>query len=619
MSRTIWHKILKFVGITAATVVLLFVALFFAINNPAIQNLLLKYSVGLLSEKLHTKVVADNVSITIPSADMKLTGLRIDDLQGREMLSIGNLSADIDLWRAIKGDVQVDKVALTDVYALIVKNDSVANFQFIIDAFRGDESGESENADSEKVTFNIDRISARNCHVAYNDKVFGIGKLNCQIADKEVKGLDAEKLSATFSHTNRKGVTTQYNASVGKLKIHNKEKLEVCDAIIRSDNHLPRKNTGKKNRGFFDENHLDVTANFEASILHSSNDSIAVTLDRFTAADNVAGIDIRELRCGISANSKAITISNAVIRQIDTELKFDKGEIRFPDKSTDSPLSYSTSTINGRVILKNISRAFAPPLRNFTTPLQLSVDLKGDNDGMDFNNVAVRTADKRLDIRAKGALRGLLKHDSHAIKVHFDVKPMLVDARYVESLLKQLPVKRMMMSQLRVLGRIRYSGSFDVVWRRQTFRGLLSTNVGSLNFEFSTDQNSKYLTGKFRTEKLEAGKILDMANIGDVAASAKFKIDLSKERIKRMRAHEGGKLPVGEASAHVSKASYKFITVTNIDGMVKSDGNVAKGSIDAPSKFVDISCDFSFTDTDNLHKMDVKPKMKLFSRRKRDK
>lgn len=102
-----------------------------------------------------------------------------------------------------------------------------------------------------------------------------------------------------------------------------------------------------------------------------------------------------------------------------------------------------------------------------------------------------------------------------------------------------------------------------------------------------------------------------MDDIGPVAATATFKIDISKPRTAIMRKRLGGKLPIGEVKAHVSRGSYKFVSTRDLDIQIVSDGAVAEGSVNAAGKWMDLSCTFSFTNTSEMQKIKIKPKAKF--------
>ena len=112
---------------------------------------------------------------------------------------------------------------------------------------------------------------------------------------------------------------------------------------------------------------------------------------------------------------------------------------------------------------------------------------------------------------------------------------------------------------------------------------------------------------------------MDMPDIKAVAASAPFKFDISKARTALMRRRLGGKLPIGEVTAHVDQASYKFVKMHNLDVQMASDGATAVGNLCAPRKLADIDLDFTFTNTSEMRKMKVKPRLKLHLFKKKKK
>ena len=57
--------------------------------------------------------------------------------------------------------------------------------------------------------------------------------------------------------------------------------------------------------------------------------------------------------------------------------------------------------------------------------------------------------------------------------------------------------------------------------------------------------------------------------------------------------------------------SYKGVKAHNLEVKMVSDGAVAEGNVLAPGKWLDLNCDFSFTNTSEMQKMKVKPKLKV--------
>jgi hypothetical protein len=276
-----------------------------------------------------------------------------------------------------------------------------------------------------------------------------------------------------------------------------------------------------------------------------------------------------------------------------------------PSKKEQRPLAFSTSKIEGRVLLKDISQPFAPVLKKFSLPLKLQTQMSGNDNELSFRNVSVCTTDKKLNIAASGRISNL--KDKYALRVHFDVHKMTTDGAYAERVINQFDVKKFMMKQLHALGHITYHGHFDVLWKKEQFAGQLTTVPGKLNVQLTLDELSKYVLGTVRTDSFELGKAMDMPDLGKIACKADFKFDISKPRTAKMRKVKGGKLPIGSVQADVAEGRYKKLTVRNLIAELNSDGAVATGNITVKGKRVDVLCGFSFTNTNEMKKTQIKP------------
>ena len=80
-----------------------------------------------------------------------------------------------------------------------------------------------------------------------------------------------------------------------------------------------------------------------------------------------------------------------------------------------------------------------------------------------------------------------------------------------------------------------------------------------------------------------------------------------------IRKKKGGKLPIGEVTADISKIGYKNIHLKNIYADIESDGAVAEGTVTMKGSLTDLMLEFYFTDTEAMHQMKVKPRLKFRS------
>ena len=568
------NRTLKIILKTVAGIVVLAVVLVIGgvvlVNSRAFQQRVLRQATEMLSEKLQTTVKIDSIDIRFVQQQVRLYGVHVADQQHRPMLTIGQAGVDVDIREILGNKVVIENVALSNASALLIKpKGEPGNFQFVIDAFAKKPTAKPDTTiapkNKKKMEFHIHKVKLSDISIKYNDAHMYLEKA-------DIKGREA---------------------------------IFLTEAQLRvtTDNQKPRKNAGKPKRGYFDAGHLDLVSKLRMEINATDKDTIRAELNHLEARDSISGIDIRDISTKIKMAGKQVWLSDVNIQQMQTTLHIDSAHIYLPNKKDSTMLSYNTGRITGTAYLKDISRAFAPVLNRFTLPLNLSLTMSGTDNTMSFKDVKVNTADKRLTIAATGNIKELKSKEN--MNITFNVSRMYARSGIKEKIISMFPVKRMMMKQLHNLGNISYTGSFRIIRKEERFWGRLNTAAGSLQFLFWLDERNKYVVGNAKSDNLDFGKVMELKNLGKISASAEFKIDISKPRTAVMRRQKGGKLPIGNIKATVVDCSYKGIHVRNLDATVNSDGAVATGDIKQHGNYRDIRCSYSFTNTDEMHKLKV--------------
>ena len=574
---------LKILGGLVALVVVLLVAVFIYINSSAGQQRLLRFATDLLQDKLETKVQIDSVSVNFGTLDVNLIGLDVEDRQQRPLLQTDRIAVSIDKKKLLTHRVEVESAHIDGLRAQVhTPKDSAANYQFIIDAFKTDKTKTQEKPKSKnQLVLDIHKLHLSNIYVEHH----GVTK----------KGYNQ---TTTFALTDLllKSKGSKYAVVVDNLR-------------FATDNHQSRKNTNRPKRGFFDAGHLDVTASMEMMVNHYGKDTVHVSLTKCMARDSITGFDVKDLHFDVGINKTTAYVSNLELQHLNTKLSFDSATIQLPSKKHGRKLEYATTMISGSTLLKDIARPFAPALSRFSIPLHFKVLMSGTDSTMHFRKAHVNTADQKLKVDANGDLTHL--QEKEKLFIRFNVSKMSTDATTAQKIINQFVVKKFMMRQLNNLGAIGYKGSFDVLYKMEKFRGVLSTSKGNLGFNLTLNEKTKYITGSVRTKGFRLGQVVEMKDIGDVGFGADFCFDYSKPRTARVRRLRGGKLPIGWVNVKGASASYKKIRMSDINATIKSDGVVAQGHIEQRKKLTDLLCDFTFNNTDSIHKMKIKPTMRL--------
>lgn len=601
-------RILAAIGI--ATAVLLVAAIVLT-SLPSVRQKVLERATTMLSEKLGTRVSISRADISILRGSVMLYDIEIDDQQHRKMLQIEQLSANLRLRPLLSKRIVVEKAEIDGMNALLTKKteSQPANYQFVIDAFKKDKEPAATETEKKKkkkkLSIDVSHTKLNNIHVKYDIYDVRMATADYQTDGNKQLNISIDSLKTAWTAQQKKGKVS-CRATVGKLNVAQQGtsyNAELGGLNYITDNHKPRKNAQHPKRGFFDLGHLNIVADMSINIDPTVKDTLKAVITQCKATDKTTGIDLRNLKTQIAYTKGTLKLQNTELQQGDTKLVIANAALQLPNKKEAKPLAYSTGLIKGRVVLKDIARTFAPVLANFNMPLHLNLNMSGNDNGMTFRNIKVINSNKNLQISANGGISHL--KEKHLLDIHFNVATLYAKNNITEKIIQQFKVKKLMMRQLRNLGNLHYRGNVQILWRKEKFEGLLRTAAGNLNFNFTLDENNKYVSGRANSTNLALGRVMELEKLGVIDASADFKFDISKARTAAIRKQKGGKLPIGTVNAVVNDCSYHGVHLRNLSADILSDGAEATGNVMKHGRIRDLYFSFSFTDTDDMHKVKI--------------
>lgn len=596
---------LKVLGVVA---VVLLLATVIISNSSYLQNKIIGLATDAIKKELNAEVQIGHVDINLLGQRASVSDVVLKDQQNRDMLSVKEIWGNLRLLPLLRGRVVLKEFSVSDVDVLVVQpEEGPANYQFILDATKKDKKKKNSSV------FQLDLRHAllKHLNVKYNDEQFQLEQAIYSFWRGKHKLTVHHLQTDVTKHMKKDTIDWHFDTGMvtATMDDDGKKRVDIKGLRIISDNHKPRRNTNRPHRGAYDRGHLDITADMGIDILHYGKDSLSARLANCCISDSVTGIDFKDVTTDIAVCGKRVHLSDLMIQQASTKITVPEGKIVLPDKKKGTSLQYRADSITARVMLKDISQPFAPVLRKFSIPLNLRVSLRGTNKGMTFRGIHVDTDDKKFVVNATGIMRNLDKGRDFAL--HFDVHDMVAKPGIKDKIINQFTVKKYMMYQVYALGVIKYHGSFDILWRKEQFRGVLNTEKGDIDFDFQLDGNTHYLTGNANTDMLKLGELFELKRIGNIDCSATFSIDYSKKRTAEIRKEKGGKLPIGKVTADIRKVEYRKLPLKNILANIDSDGAVADGNITLKGSLTDLMVEFSFTNTTEMHKMKVKPKLKF--------
>ena len=142
----------------------------------------------------------------------------------------------------------------------------------------------------------------------------------------------------------------------------------------------------------------------------------------------------------------------------------------------------------------------------------------------------------------------------------------------------------------------------------------------AINANITHDGMDKWMSGRVVTKGFDLGKTMDIKVLRTIDCTADFKIDISKPRTAEKRRLKGGKLPICTVNATVDDCIFEGLHFRHLTADIDSDGAEAIGHLRKNGRIRDLYCTFTFTDTDDMHKMKIsKPGIKFHLPVKRSK
>jgi len=168
-------KTLKVIMWVIISFVLIFIIIAVLIQIPSIQTKIVHYATTFVSNKTHTRVEIQKISISFPKS-IVIDGLFLEDLQKDTLLYAGEAKINVAFKDLLSNEIHIGSVTLEDVNLNLRRNktDSLFNFNFLITAF-SDTTRKAEVAPKKKSpwTFSLDNVSLNNIRLHYDDNYGG--------------------------------------------------------------------------------------------------------------------------------------------------------------------------------------------------------------------------------------------------------------------------------------------------------------------------------------------------------------------------------------------------------------------------------------------------------------
>ncbi|MEP7094129.1 MAG: translocation/assembly module TamB, partial [Flavobacterium sp.] len=196
------------------SIVTLLLLLTILIQIPSIQNYAKDKAITYLHKKIKTKVSLDRIGIKFPK-EVVLEGFYFEDQKKDTLLSGKRLELDVDLFKLVSSELEINSVSLENVKANISRNkDGVFNFDYIIKAF---ESKDDKPKDPDSKPFKISVVKVNLDNVKFNFKDdFSKNDIRVNLThfDTKFRKFDLDKMDFDIPNIDLNGLKLVLNQDV---------------------------------------------------------------------------------------------------------------------------------------------------------------------------------------------------------------------------------------------------------------------------------------------------------------------------------------------------------------------------------------------------------------------
>nr|WP_317044623.1 translocation/assembly module TamB domain-containing protein [Flavobacterium frigidimaris] len=197
------------------SIIALLLLLIILIQVPSVQNFVKDKAITYLQDKIKTKVALDHISIKFPK-DVVLEGFYFEDQKKDTLLAGKRLVLDVDLFKLVSSELEINSVSLENTTANISRNkEGVFNFDYIIKAFESKEPEKPKDPDSKAFTISVVKVNLDNIKFNFKDD-YSKNDVRVKLThfDTKFKEFDLDKMNFDIPNIALNGIKVVLNQDV---------------------------------------------------------------------------------------------------------------------------------------------------------------------------------------------------------------------------------------------------------------------------------------------------------------------------------------------------------------------------------------------------------------------
>ncbi len=549
------------------SLIMIILAAWIFIQTPFGQNWLISKVTYRLSKDLQTRIEIKHVDFSLFN-NMHLQGVLVEDRQRDTLLYAGEARVRITDWFFFKDNIELKYIGLTDATVHMQREDSVWNYQFILDYFASPKSsGKSDST----TTLNLRQVELDNIAFRKTDKWLGqdmlirLGSLDLEAKDvnfsKKIINLGSLTLAEPYvslkNYTRLKPASLpipeqpvsvdsllKWNAAGWIMKV---EQLDITNGTFRTDagNSAPLPG--------FDGQHISfeqINGSFRNLTWEKDTVRSAITLQ----TKERSGFVVKNLQADLKMTPEEMAFSKLEIKTNNSVIR-DYFRMSFDDFSDMGDFIHAVKMqanfANSEIDSDDIAY-FAPGMSSWKKNITVNGNVRGTVDDLLGTDLVI-TAGNNTVLNGDVSLTGLPDINQTFI----DFKANEFRTTYADAVTFAPALARVTKPNLRKIQYLRFNGSFTGFIRDFVTYGTIQTNLGfvksDLNMKLPIGAQPVY-SGTISTDYFRLGDFLGDTTIGVVSLEGSVKGTGFDERYRNT-----------EVDGKIHFADYKGYRYQNID------------------------------------------------------
>lgn len=355
-------------------------------------------------------------------------------------------------------------------------------------------------------------------------------------------------------------------------------------------------------KGKFDINHIDARkTGFNLSLKALTEDSVNVSLKRFSTLEYNSGIYVKSLNFKCEANKEDVLLTDFNINTRNSSLDIPVVALKHTkQKNHNHIVLLEPVNLDGQVCLNDFG-CFVPKLNAFTDPYTLHLQVEGTDDKIVINKLDIDDAKKDLDISLDGVVYNIQDNPS----VDAEIKHISVSNNGISQIISKLSIDEKSVQPLLNAGDIDLQSSIHYDKSVVSSKGTINTDAGSIAYDALLTEG-KQLQCQIDTDpksSVNLGKIINNENIGSISANINADITFVDKQ----------KLPNGTIKVSVPNFIYNNYEYNNINIDALCKNNKADIQLDIDDANANIKAEIDYAISNNIHNVDLDMSVKGFN------